>query len=110
MKLVLLVISAMMVSTAFAQGGAPANTTAPAGGGGHGGHGGGAMGACAAPFQACKQAGFVVGAHHKGDAEGADKGLWVDCIDAAADGKKQIPGLTQAAAAACRSQHKANKH
>ncbi|MGZ3770578.1 MAG: hypothetical protein ACXVCP_13405, partial [Bdellovibrio sp.] len=46
---------------------------------------------CEAPFNACKAAGYKVGAHKKGDKEGADMGLWIDCIDAVADGKKQVP-------------------
>jgi hypothetical protein len=75
------------------------------------GHGGGAanLPACQAPVAACKQAKFVVGAHKPGDKEGADDGLWVDCIDAVADNKKQVPGLTQSAAEACRTAKKAMK-
>lgn len=72
-------------------------------------HGGAAIPACQAPFAACQAAGFKVGAHHKGDKEGADSGLWVDCIGAVADGKKQVPGVDPAAAQSCRAAHKAMK-
>ncbi|MGZ3805509.1 MAG: hypothetical protein ACXVB4_14935 [Pseudobdellovibrionaceae bacterium] len=64
---------------------------------------------CEAPFAACQAAGYKVGAHKKGDKEGADMGLWVDCIHAVADGKKQVPGVDQAAAQACKAAHKARK-
>jgi hypothetical protein len=64
---------------------------------------------CQAPFKACQAAGFKVGAHKKGDKEGADNGLWVDCIGAVADGKKQVPGVEQAAAQACRAAKKSEK-
>jgi hypothetical protein len=65
---------------------------------------------CEAPVAACKAAGFVPGAHKKGDKEGADNGLWVDCINAVADGKKQVNGVDQAAAQACKAAHKEKKH
>ena len=64
---------------------------------------------CQAPFAACQTAGFKVGAHKKGDKEGADNGLWVDCIDAVADGKKQVTGVDQTAAQACKAAMKAKK-
>lgn len=67
--------------------------------------------ACQAPFAACKAAGYKVGAHHKGDKEGADMGLWRDCIDAVADGIKQVPGVDQAAAKACKeAKHEMRGH
>ena len=58
---------------------------------------------CQAPFAACQAAGYKVGVHHKGDKEGADMGLWVDCIDAVADGKKQVSGVDQPSALACKT-------
>ena len=61
---------------------------------------------CQAPFAACQAAGFKVGAHKKGDKEGTDNGLWVDCIDAVADGKKQVPGVDTSAAQACKTAKK----
>jgi hypothetical protein len=64
---------------------------------------------CQAPFEACKAAGYKVGAHKKGDKEGADMGLWVDCIHAVADGKKQVPGVDPAAAQACKAAKKAKR-
>ena len=65
--------------------------------------------ACEASVAACKAAGFVVGAHKKGDKEGEDKGLWVDCIAAAADKKKTIAGVDPTAAEACRKAAKEMK-
>jgi hypothetical protein len=65
--------------------------------------------ACQAPFAACQAAGYVVGAHKKGDKEGTDNGLWVDCIDAVADGKKQVNGVDKSAAQACKAAQKAKK-
>jgi hypothetical protein len=64
---------------------------------------------CEAPFKACQAAGFVVGAHKKGDKEGADNGLWVDCIGAVADGKKTVAGVDVAAAQACKNAKHAHK-
>ncbi len=64
---------------------------------------------CTAPVAACKAAGFKVGAHKKGDKEGADMGLWVDCVDAVADGKKTVAGVETAAAQACKAAIKALK-
>jgi hypothetical protein len=64
---------------------------------------------CQVPFAACQAAGFKVGAHKKGDKEGSDNGLWVDCINAVADGKKQVPGVDVSAAQACRAAKKINR-
>ena len=64
---------------------------------------------CQAPFAACQAAGFKVGAHKKGDKEGTDNGLWVDCINAVADGKKQVAGVDQTAAQACKDKMKAQR-
>ena len=66
--------------------------------------------ACQAPFSACQAAGFKVGAHKKGDKEGADNGLWVDCIDGVADGKKQVSGVDPAEAQACKAAQHGQKH
>ena len=64
---------------------------------------------CEAPVGACTTAGFKVGAHKKGDKEGADNGLWVDCINAVADGKKTVAGVDTAGAQACKAAMKAAK-
>jgi len=64
---------------------------------------------CQAPFAACQAAGYTVGAHHKGDKPGTDKGMWVDCIDAVASGKATVTGVDVAAAKACRAANKAKR-
>ncbi len=64
---------------------------------------------CKAPVAACQAAGYKAGAHKKGDKEGADMGLWVDCIHAVADGTKQVPGVDRTAAQACATAQKAKK-
>jgi hypothetical protein len=95
MKFQLLVSAAVAmiaVSFAHAEGGKHEGTKVPE---------------CEAPFKACQAAGYIVGAHKKGDPEGADKGLWVDCIDAVADGKKTVSGVDMASAQACKNAKKA---
>ena len=62
---------------------------------------------CQAPYASCIKAGFKVGVHKPGDPEGADNGLWVDCVGAAADKKKTIAGLDADSAAKCRDAAKA---
>jgi hypothetical protein len=64
---------------------------------------------CQAPFAACLKAGYVVGAHQKGDKQGTDKGLWVDCMHAVADGKKTVDGVDKSAAQACEAAKKAKR-
>lgn len=56
---------------------------------------------CQGVFAACQAAGFKPGAHQKGQKMGEGQGLWVDCIGAVADGKKQIAGVDAGAAKAC---------
>ena len=61
---------------------------------------------CRPVIAACSAAGYKVGAHKKGDKEGADTGVWVDCIDAVADGKKKVPGVDPIKARACKDAKK----
>ena len=106
MKLKLMTLALLMAGSVFAQ----TPPMPPAGtGGGHGGrHGPGRkIPQCEGPVEACRKAGFIPGAHKPGDAEGEDMGLWRDCIDAVADGKKTVAGVDPTAAKACQAAKRA---
>lgn len=64
---------------------------------------------CSSVVTQCKAGGFEPGQHKK-----TGKGLWIDCVAVAANGK-EVPGvkITQAEAKACldaRKAHKVEKH
>lgn len=64
---------------------------------------------CQSVYAACQAAGYQPGAHQKGQKRGEGQGLWVDCVNAVAAGKKEVAGVELAAAQSCMAAKKAHK-